>query len=137
VTQFQGDAVLATFNVPIEDPAHAANAFATAQAMLACVAMREFGGERLRIRIGVNSGLVVAGNVGGGRQSYTVHGDAVNLAARLEALNKELGTSLLLSESTAAALGEARLTCMGATTVHGLSAPVTVYSIPGSARQCL
>jgi adenylate cyclase len=129
VTQFQGDAVLATFNVPLEDPAHAASAFEAALAILACVAGREFAGERIRVRIGVNTGPLVAGNVGGGgRQSYTVHGDAVNLAARLEALCKEHGTSLLLSAATAKALPGARLVAVGTIAVRGLAEPVTVYS---------
>ena len=110
VTQFQGDAVLATFNVPVEDAGHARNAFEAACAILACVAGREFAGERIRVRIGINTGSLVAGNVGGGgRQSYTVYGDTVNLAARLEALCKEHGTSLLFSAATAKALPEADL----------------------------
>jgi len=131
VTQFQGDAVLATFNVPVEDAAHAQNAFEAARAILACVAGREFAGERIRVRIGINTGSLVAGNVGGGgRQSYTVHGDAVNLAARLEALCKEHGTSLLLSAATAKALPDAKLTAVGNIAVRGLAEPVTVFSIP-------
>jgi adenylate cyclase len=131
VTQFQGDAVLATFNVPVEDAGHAPNAFEAARAILACVAEREFAGERIRVRIGINTGSLVAGNVGGGgRQSYTVHGDAVNLAARLEALCKEHGTSLLLSAATAKALPEAELVAVGDIAVRGLAEPVTVYSIP-------
>jgi len=131
VTQFQGDAVLATFNVPVEDAGHAGNAFEAARAILACVAGREFAGERIRVRIGINTGSLVAGNVGGGgRQSYTVHGDAVNLAARLEALCKEHGTSLLLSATTAKALPEAKLVAVGNIAVRGLAEPVTVFSIP-------
>ncbi len=131
VTQFQGDAVLATFNVPVEDSRHAANAFQSARAILACVAEREFAGERVRVRIGINTGSLVAGNVGGGgRQSYTVHGDAVNLAARLEALCKEHGTSLLLSAATAKVLPGAKLVAVGTIAVRGLSEPVAVYSIP-------
>jgi len=131
VTQFQGDAVLATFNVPVEDAGHAGNAFEAARAILACVAGREFAGERIRVRIGINTGSLVAGNVGGGgRQSYTVHGDAVNLAARLEALCKEHGTSLLLSATTAKALPEAKLVAVGDIAVRGLAEPVTVFSIP-------
>jgi class 3 adenylate cyclase len=131
VTQFQGDAVLATFNVPVEDAGHARNAFEAARAILACVAEREFAGERIRVRIGINTGSLVAGNVGGGgRQSYTVHGDAVNLAARLEALCKEHGTSLLLSAATAKALPEAELVAVGDIAVRGLAEPVTLYSIP-------
>src|SRR5687767_12469871 len=129
VTQFQGDAVLATFNVPVEDANHARNAFRAAEAILACVAGREFAGERIRVRIGLNTGSLVAGNVGGGgRQSYTVHGDAVNLAARLEALCKEHGTSLLLSAATAKALPGAKLVAVGNISVRGLSDPVAVYS---------
>lgn len=131
VTQFQGDAVLATFNVPVEDAGHAGNAFEAARAILACVAGREFAGERIRVRIGINTGSLVAGNVGGGgRQSYTVHGDAVNLAARLEALCKEHGTSLLLSATTAKALPGAKLIAVGDIAVRGLAEPVTVFSIP-------
>jgi class 3 adenylate cyclase len=130
VTQFQGDAVLATFNVPIEDAGHAANAFNAACAILACVAEREFAGERIRVRIGINTGLLVAGNVGGGgRQSYTVHGDTVNLAARLEALCKDHGTSLLVSAATAKALPQARLVAVGDIVVRGFAEPVTVFSI--------
>lgn len=136
VTQFQGDAVLATFNVPIEDPGHARNAFEAARAILARVSEREFAGEQIRIRIGVNTGPLVAGNVGGGgRQSYTVHGDAVNLAARLEALCKEHGTSLLVSATTASALVDAKLIAVGEIAVRGLSKPVTVYSLPVAGGQ--
>jgi class 3 adenylate cyclase len=131
VTQFQGDGVMATFNVPVEDPRHASNAFEAACAILDCVAAYEFAGERLRVRIGVNTGSLVAGNVGGGgRQSYTVYGSTVNLAARLEALCKEHGASLLLSATTAKALPDARLVAVGDVAVRGLREPVTVFSIP-------
>ena len=103
VTQFQGDAILATFNVPLADPDHAANALRAAIEMQSAVRRRDFAGRRIANRIGVNTGPVVAGAVGAkGRLSYTVHGDAVNLAARLEALNKELGTTILVSRTTAA-----------------------------------
>ena len=135
VTQFQGDAVLATFNVPVEDLGHAGNAFEAACAILGSVAERKFAGERIRVRIGMNTGLLVAGNVGGGgRQSYTVHGDAVNLAARLETLCKEYRTSLLLSASTAKALSGAKLIAIGDIDVKGVTEPVKVYSIPETPR---
>jgi len=123
--------VLATFNVPVEDSGHARNAFETARAILACVAEREFAGERIRVRVGLNTGPLVAGNVGGGgRQSYTVHGNTVNLAARLEALCKEHGTSLLLSATTARALPDAKLVPVGQVAVRGIAEPVPVFSIP-------
>jgi class 3 adenylate cyclase len=130
VTQFHGDAVLATFNVPVEDQNHALNAFEAATAILARVAARDFAGERIRVRIGINTGSLVAGNVGGGgRQSYTVYGDTVNLAARLEALCKDHDTPLLLSATTAIALPRERLTPVGHIAVRGLTKPVLVYSV--------
>jgi class 3 adenylate cyclase len=131
VTQFIGDAVLVTFNVPVEDPRHAVNGFESARAMLACVASREFAGERLRIRIGINTGSLVAGNVGGGgRQSYTVYGGTVNVAARLEALCKEHDSSLLVSAATARALPDVGLVPIGEIAVRGIAEPVSVYSLP-------
>ncbi|MDH3695010.1 MAG: adenylate/guanylate cyclase domain-containing protein, partial [Gammaproteobacteria bacterium] len=101
VNQFQGDGMLVTFNLPVRDRSHADHAVAAALEILDIVAKRRFGGERLRTRIGVNTGLVFAGNVGSGeRFNYTVHGEAVNIASRLETLNKELGTRLLVSSNT-------------------------------------
>ena len=130
VTQFQGDAILAIFNVPIEDPDHARRAFEAATEILETVGTRTFAGETLAVRIGLNSGPLIAGNVGGGgRQSYTVHGDTVNLAARLEALNKEHGTGLLVSQTTAALLPDDALRRIGETEVRGLSEPVGVYTL--------
>ncbi len=103
VTTFHGDAVLATFNVPVEDPRHARNAFEAACAILGCVAEREFVGGRIEVTRH-QYGLAGGGNVGGGgRHSYTVYGNTVNVNARLEALCKEHGTSLLISASTAKA----------------------------------
>ena len=131
VTQFHGDAVMALFNVPVEDAQHAVHAFDAARAILASVESREFAGERIRVRIGINTGSLVAGNVGGGgRQSYTVYGDTVNLAARLEALCKEHGTSLLLSAATARSLPDAKLVNVGCIDVRGFSDAVSVFSIP-------
>ena len=81
-------------DVPVEDLRHATNAYESARAILDCVSEREFAGERIRVRIGINPGFMVAGNVsGGGRQSYTVYGDTVNLASRLEGWCKEHGTA--------------------------------------------
>ena len=130
VTQFQGDAILATFNVPLEDPEHPANALRAAIEMQAETARRRFAGRRIANRIGVNTGPLVAGAVGAkGRLSYTVHGDAVNLAARLEALNKELGTRILVSHTTASAAEGFSFCPMGEVSVRGQSDRVAVYTL--------
>ena len=130
VTQFQGDAILATFNVPVSDPAHAINAVRAAEAMLTSVAGSEYAGERLNIRIGINTGRVVAGAIGArGRLNYTVHGDAVNLAARLEAMNKEFGTRLLISDSTAAQLEDLDLASIGKITARGQSQSLEIFTL--------
>ncbi len=134
VTQFQGDAILATFNVPVADEAHAAQALAAAEEMLECVAQQTFDGQSLAIRIGINTGPVVAGAIGAHeRLSYTVHGDAVNLAARLEELNKEFETRLLLSEHTAASIPQPALRCVGETAVRGRSGAIRVYTLAARA----
>jgi class 3 adenylate cyclase len=105
VTQFQGDAMLATFNLPVEDEYHAESAIRTGIAIQRLCAERTFAGIALGVRIGVATGKVTAGNVGSdNRVSYTVHGDAVNLAARLEQLNKDFGSHLLIDEATIDAL---------------------------------
>ena len=110
VTQFQGDAILAIFNVPVSDSDHAGNAVKAAKEMYVAVSQREFAGHQFAIRVGVNTGEVFAGNVGAkDRLSYTVHGDAVNMAARLEAMNKEFGTRILIGGSTAALVSDVSL----------------------------
>ena len=134
VTQFQGDAILATFNVPVPDAAHAANALRAAMEMQAATRCREFAGQRIGNRIGVNTGRLVAGAVGAkGRSSYTVHGDAVNLAARLEALNKDLGTRILVSEATAARVEGFDLEPIGEVAVRGRTGRIAVFTLGGAA----
>ncbi|MEJ2173629.1 MAG: adenylate/guanylate cyclase domain-containing protein [bacterium] len=130
ITQFQGDAVLASFNLPVNDPEHPRSALEAALEIEREVAEAIFGDDiRLRTRIGVSTGLVVGGTVGGGeRLGYTVHGDTVNLAARLEALNKDLGTTILVSARTAELLkGSVALRDHGLVEVRGFSAPVPVF----------
>jgi len=130
VTQFQGDAILATFNVPITNSDHATNAIHAAEEMLSCVSSTKFAGERLNVRIGVNTGSIVAGAIGAeGRLSYTVHGDAVNLAARLESLNKEYGTRLLVSETTMKLAPDLEFGQIGESAVRGQSKSILLYTL--------
>jgi adenylate cyclase len=133
INQFQGDAILATFNVPLEDPDHGANALRAALEIQDIGRNRTFEGVSLETRIGINTGRVIAGSVGGqGRLHYTVHGDAVNLAARLEQLNKEHGTSILVSDTTKdAAGGGFEFQKMGTAPIRGRSTTVELFTLTG------
>ena len=133
INQYQGDGILATFNLPGALDDHAACAVRAAIEIQRVLASRTFGaGLRLTSRVGINTGVVVGGLVGAeDRLGYTVHGDDVNLAARLEALNKEHGTRIIVSERTRELAGPERFAfeALGTVTVRGRSRPVTVYSI--------
>ena len=131
INQFQGDAMLVTFNVPVADPHHADHAVQTALEMQAASQGRTFAGVSVRTRIGVSTGQAIAGNVGSGdRVNYTVHGDAVNLAARLESLNKEYGSQVLIAGTTVDLLtGAYPLESIGAVAVRGRSVPVRIFKL--------
>ena len=102
IVQFQGDAILASFNAPRLNPDHAANAVRAALEIQALLKTRDFGdGLFLRARIGINTGVVIHGLIGTpDRLGYTVIGDEVNVASRLEALNKDYGCSIIVSGET-------------------------------------
>lgn len=133
VTQFQGDAILASFNQPKADEDHAANAVRAAIDIQRILKTKTFGeGLRLRSRIGINSGVVVGGLVGTqDRLGYTVHGDDVNLAARLEQLNKDYGTSIIVSQSTRELAGAERFPFekIGEVQVRGRHSDTTIYTV--------
>jgi adenylate cyclase len=129
ITQFQGDAILAVFNVPIADPAHAANAVLAALEMVEVARTRSYAGVSARNRVGLCTGRVVSGAVGSrGRMTYTVHGNAVNMAARLEALNKDYGTRVLLSGSTATLCSGIALRKLADAEVRGYDDMVALYT---------
>ena len=130
VNQFQGDAMLVTFNIPIQDSQHADHAVNAALEIQELLKGTTFAGVALRTRIGINTGEVIAGNVGAGdRINYTVHGDAVNLAARLEQLNKQHGTLVLISESTVALLnGVYPIEPLGEVEIRGKTQSVRIFS---------
>lgn len=130
ITQFQGDAILAIFNVPVADPQHAEHAVAAAQEMLAAVSRTKFAGHQLAIRVGINTGEIFAGNIGAqDRLNYTVHGDAVNTAARLEAMNKETGTRILIGGTTAARLNGVALRQIPDVTIRGKEETIAVFAV--------
>jgi adenylate cyclase len=104
--KFVGDMVMGLFGAPMADPRHADHAVETALEMMSVLAGLNArwvseGRPALDIGIGINSGEMIAGNIGSDAiMSYTVIGDAVNLGSRLESLNKTYGTHILISEAT-------------------------------------
>jgi adenylate cyclase len=131
VVNHVGDAMIAAFNAPLPTEAHAARAVEAARMLLSLVSEREFDGRRLRLRIGVATGPVAAGTVGGGgRETYTLYGDTVNLAQRLEEMNKEFETQCLICGSTYEAAGSnSGAVPMGMVQVRGRENRVAVFAL--------
>jgi len=139
--KFVGDMVMGLFGAPVADARHADHAVACALEMSAELRglnarWQAEGRPALDIGIGINSGEMIVGNIGSERQmSYTVIGDAVNLAARLESLNKDFGTRILISEDTRRRLqGIVETREMGKVTVKGRAEPVFVHEVLDAAE---
>ena len=134
IHQFQGDAILATFNSPTALIGHQAHAVRAALEIQSVVLSRRFGGGvELATRIGINTGEAVCGTVGSdSRLGFTVHGDEVKLAARVEQMNKSLGTRVLVAEATVRAVHEEfEFMRVGVMPVRGRQADVVVYTVQG------
>lgn len=133
VNTFIGDGLFASFNMPLACHGHAAAAVRAAIDIQRAVGSRTFGdpGVAFATRIGISTGSVIGGSVGAGeRLSFTLLGDTVNLAARLEELNKERGTGILISQSTLEACGDAFVVeALGKVSVRGRTDTVAVFSI--------
>jgi adenylate cyclase len=133
VNKFLGDGFLALFGAPFEVADAAQHAVAAAREMLAAMEfINEASHWPLRIGIGIHVGEVVAGNIGSPRRKeYTVIGDTVNFASRLEALNKEFNSQLLISAAVRDALGEdgSDATSLGEVPVKGYDHPMTVWQL--------
>jgi adenylate cyclase len=134
--KFVGDMVMALFGAPLDDQAHADHAVSAAIDMVQALSAlnrkwQAEGRPPLGIGIGVNSGEMIAGNIGAETvRSYTVIGDAVNLGARLESLNKDYGTTIIISDRTAALLtGRYNLRALGPVTVKGKSIAVEIFEV--------
>jgi adenylate cyclase len=136
VDKFVGDMVMALFGAPLDDGEHAEHALTAAVDMV-----RELGELNrkwlaegrapLDIGIGVNSGEMIAGNIGSSSiMSYTVIGDNVNLGSRLESLNKDYKTRIIISEATRSRLkGQYELRPLGGVVVKGKTRPVEIFEV--------
>jgi adenylate cyclase len=133
VNKFLGDGFLALFGAPLETADAAHRAVSAGREML--TAMDRINAQTswpLRIGIGIHFGEVVAGNIGSPRRKeYTVIGDTVNFASRLEALNKEFGSQLLISAAVREALGEdgSDAIALGEVEVRGYEQKVAVFQL--------
>jgi adenylate cyclase len=138
--KYLGDGLMAVFGAPLVLDQHAAKAVACALEIQRSVSRLNDewlarGQQPLAIGIGINSGSVLVGNVGSHeRMEYTVIGEDVNLASRLESLNKEYGSEIIISGQTREMLVEVEtagivLHDLGKVPVRGLAAPVQIYSI--------
>jgi len=132
VNNFIGDGLFASFNLPLPLADHAAAAIQAALDIQQALAATSFpAGVSMRTRIGINTGIVIAVTIGTeNRLNYTLLGDAVNIASRLEQLNKQFGTGILATESTIRAAG-ALESCvrLGAADVRGHADVVVVYRV--------
>ena len=142
VLQYIGDEIEAVFGAPLADPDHAVHAVRTALEMrrrlAAWNASRETtGATPLRHGIGIHTGPVIAGNIGSAeRLAYTLVGDAVNLASRLQSLTKDVGCDILLSGDTGRRLeGAFTLVALPAVRVKGKSEEVEVFRLDGADDQ--
>jgi adenylate cyclase len=136
VIKYIGDAIFAAWGAPLPDPQAPLNAARAAWSLFESATLA-VDGQELRTRIGLHCGSVVAGNVGSSRRvDYTLIGDAVNLAARLEGINKALGTSILMSDAVKQCLnGEFRTRRVGTFRVKGRNEPVVIHELLGPARE--
>ncbi|MEN9342068.1 MAG: hypothetical protein RIQ54_324 [Candidatus Parcubacteria bacterium] len=136
VDKYIGDAVMAFWGAPIDDPDHADHAVEAALAMIEKLKvlnkkLRAQGDPEIKIGIGLYSGKAVVGNVGSNdRFDYTVIGDTVNAASRLEGLNKEYKTQIIISETVKNKLKKQYpLVCLGCAPVKGRKEPINIYTI--------
>jgi adenylate cyclase len=136
VDKFVGDMVMALFSAPLDDADHADHAVAAAVEMVRELgelnrAWAAKGMVPLDIGIGVNSGDMIAGNIGSASiMSYTVIGDNVNLGARLESLNKDYKTRIIISEATRSRLtGDVQTRPLGDVVVKGKTKAVQIFEV--------
>jgi len=141
VDKYIGDAIMALFGAPVAHASHADSAILAALEMKSALArlnaeLATEGRSKLSFGIGINTARIIAGNIGSSRRlNYSVVGDGVNVAARLQDLTRmsEFRSDILISAATlAAAKGTYRVRSLGAAPVRGRDMPVDVYAVEGA-----
>ncbi|MFN4160225.1 MAG: adenylate/guanylate cyclase domain-containing protein [Gemmobacter sp.] len=138
IIQFLGDSIFAMWNAPVPDPDHAEHACRAALAAVDRLAQfnagqRARGLPELRTRFGINAGLAVVGSVGAReRLQYTAMGDVINVASRLEGMNKEHGTAILASAAVAERCGDTiAFRALGTAQAKGRAEALAIYEVLG------
>ena len=138
IDKYIGDAIMAFWNDPVDQPDHAHRACLSAvgvQLRLRALAarMKERGLPEMKARIGINTGIATVGNMGArGQVNYTLIGDEVNLASRLEGVNKEFGTDIIVSEATyLPSKNRLEVRELALIKVKGKKLPVRIYELLG------
>ena len=149
IDKYMGDCIMAFWNAPLDDPAHAAHACGAALAMRAALAELNASRRReaaaagnpsadIRVGIGLNTGICCVGNMGSEhRFDYSVLGDDVNLASRLEAQSKTYGVDIVVGERTAEAAAALALLELDLIRVKGKTRPVRIYAVVGDGSAAL
>jgi len=133
IDKYMGDAIMAFWGAPLEDPQHARHALQAALAMIASLKtlQQEFaakGWPPINIGVGLNTGPMTVGNMGSEfRMAYTVMGDAVNLGSRLEGLTKQYGVHIIVSEFTKAQVPDFIFRELDVVRVKGKDKPVAIF----------
>jgi len=141
IDKYMGDCIMAFWGAPLPDPQHARSAVLAGQEMYRVLEalqphFKEMGWPPIHIGVGVNSGRMSVGNMGSEiRLAYTVMGDAVNLASRLEGLTKEYGVSMIVGEVTRAEVPDVIFRELDRVRVKGKDEPVTIFEPIGLAAE--
>ncbi len=141
IDKYMGDAIMAFWGAPLDEPQHARYALNAAMAMLKHLEimqaeMKAKGWPEIKIGVGLNTGQMSVGNMGSEfRMAYTVLGDAVNLGSRLEGLTKQYGVAIIVSETTKCAVPEYLYRKLDSVKVKGKDEAVNIYEPIGKAEE--
>jgi adenylate cyclase len=131
IDKYIGDCLMAFWNAPLDDPDHALHGVIAAAEMIEKVRSTRFSGFKLELGVGINSGTCVVGNMGShARFDYTVLGDAVNVASRIQALTKDYDVPLLIGRETVELTsGQFDFVELGSARVRGKQTEQLIYTL--------